>query len=67
MTASGDVGGFGVGAHLDWQLMATIDYTVDAGVVLHAGFRSLNFDEGLPRAGLTVNLYGPIVAATLRV
>jgi hypothetical protein len=26
LTAYGDVGGFGVGAHSDWQLLGTIDY-----------------------------------------
>jgi hypothetical protein len=26
LTAYGDVGGFGVGAHVDWQVMGTIEY-----------------------------------------
>jgi hypothetical protein len=42
-TADGDLGGFGVGAHFDWQLIGTIDYAVASGIELHAGFRSLNF------------------------
>jgi hypothetical protein len=31
LTAYGDVGGFGVGAHVDWQLIGTIDYTLALG------------------------------------
>src|SRR3954447_23207221 len=65
-TAYGDLGGFGVGAHFDWQLMGTIDYTIRPGLDLHAGFRSLNFSYGAPRANLNVNMYGPIISATLR-
>jgi hypothetical protein len=65
-TAYGDVGGFGIGAHIDWQLVGTIDYALQPGVDLHAGFRSLNFNVGAPRADFNVNMYGPIISATLR-
>ena len=65
-TASGDLGGFGVGAHFDWQLMGTIDYAMKPGLDLHVGFRSLNFSYGAPRANLNVNMYGPIISATFR-
>jgi len=66
LTAYGDVGGFGLGAHLDWQLIGTIDYAVASGVDLHAGFRSLNFNYGAPRADFNFNMNGPIIAATIR-
>src|SRR5262249_43520629 len=36
-TAYGDVGGFGVGANVDWQIVALIDYTVGPHLDLHAG------------------------------
>ncbi len=65
-TAYGDVGGFGVGAHVDWQLIGTIDYTVKPGIDMHVGFRSLNFTYGAPAAEFDVNMYGPIVSATFR-
>ena len=65
-TASGDLGGFGVGAHFDWQLVGTIDYAMRPGLDLHVGFRSLNFSYGAPRANLNVNMYGPIISATFR-
>lgn len=65
-TAYGDLGGFGIGAHFDWQLLGTIDYAMRPGVDLHAGFRSLNFSYGGPRANFNVNMNGPIISATFR-
>jgi hypothetical protein len=65
-TAYGDVGGFGVGAHIDWQLIGTIDYKVSSWVDLHAGFRSLNFTYSIPRAGADVEMKGPLFSATFR-
>ena len=68
LTAYGDVGGFGVGAHTDWQLLGTIDYTLNSSWNLHLGYRSLNFDitgsEG--RFGFNVHMRGPIFAGTFR-
>jgi hypothetical protein len=65
-TVYGDVGGFGLGADLDWQVIGTVDYAFKPGIDLHAGFRSLNFNQTVPRAGIDVNMYGPIIAATFR-
>jgi len=65
-TAYGDFGGFGVGAHFDWQLLGTIDYTLRPGLDLHAGFRSLNFSFGAQRANISMNMNGPIISATFR-
>ena len=65
-TAYGDLGGFGVGAHFDWQLLGTIDYALRPGLDLHAGFRSLNFSYGAPRANISMNMNGPIISATFR-
>jgi len=65
-TAYGAVGGFGVGAHTDWEVLGTIDYAANYWIDLHAGFRSLNFNYSFPRAGNTLNLYGPLIAATFR-
>jgi hypothetical protein len=68
LTAYGDVGGFGVGAHTDWQLLGTVDYTLSESCNLHLGYRSLNFDitgsEG--RFGFNVHMRGPIFAGTFR-
>lgn len=65
-TAYGDVGGFGLGANVDWQVIGTVDYAYRSWIDLQAGFRSLNFNYSLPRAGLDMHMYGPIIAATFR-
>ena len=68
LTGYGDVGGFGVGAHVDWQVLGTVDYTLSQSWDLHLGYRSLNFDitgsEG--RFGFNVHMRGPIFAGTFR-
>ena len=68
LTAYGDVGGFGVAAHTDWQVLGTIDYTLNQSWNLHLGYRSLNFNitgsEG--RFGFNVHMRGPIIAGTFR-
>jgi hypothetical protein len=68
LTAYGDVGGFGVGAHVDWQVLGTVDYAPNPWLNLQLGYRSLNFDitgsEG--RFGFNVHLRGPIIAGTFR-
>jgi hypothetical protein len=64
-TAYADVGGFGVGANVDWQIAALIDYTVGPHLDLHAGFRTLNFNYDGPRANFNVHLYGPIFSGTV--
>ena len=68
LTAYGDFGGFGVGAHTDWQVMGTVDYSLNPSLNLHLGYRSLNFNitgsEG--RFGFNVHMRGPIIAGTFR-
>jgi hypothetical protein len=69
LSAYGDVGGFGVGAHSDWQLVGTVDYTPTPWINLHLGYRSLNFDytaSGGFDLGYNVHMKGPILAATFR-
>jgi hypothetical protein len=68
LTGYGDVGGFGVGAHTDWQVLGTVDYSLSPSWDLHLGYRSLNFSitgtEG--RFGFDVHMRGPILAGTFR-
>ena len=68
LTAYGDVGGFGVGAHFDWQVLGTVDYSLSPSWNLQLGYRSLNFNitgsEG--RFGFNVHMRGPILAGTFR-
>ena len=69
LTAYGDVGGFGVAAHSDWQLSGTIDYTPSPWIDLHLGYRSLNFNyqaSGGLDLGFNVNMKGPMLNATFK-
>ena len=69
LNAYGDVGGFGVGAHSDWQLLGTIDYAPKPWLDLQLGYRTVNFNytasDGL-NLGFNVHMRGPILAATFK-
>ena len=69
LTAYGDVGGFGIGAHVDWQLIGTVDYALSPSWNLHLGYRSLNFNyqaSGGRNLGFNVHMRGPLLAGTFR-
>jgi len=68
LTSYGDVGGFGIGAHTDWQVLGTVDYTLSPSWNLHLGYRSLNFNiaGSQGRFGFDVHMRGPILAGTFR-
>jgi hypothetical protein len=66
LTAYGDLGGFGVGAHADWQLIGTVDYALNSWINLRVGYRSLNFNITGSTFGFNVHMRGPIFAGTFR-
>ena len=67
LTAYGDVGGFGVGAHVDWQVIGSLDYALKPWVALRLGYRSLNFNYTAANSiGFNVHMKGPLLAATFR-
>ena len=68
LTAYGDLGGFGVGAHTDWQVIGTVDYALNPWINLHLGYRSLNFNYSASDSnlGFNVHMRGPIFAGTFR-
>jgi len=69
LTASGDVGGFSLGAHSDWRLEGTIDYTPSPWIDLHLGYRSVNFNyqaSGGLDLGFNVHMKGPMLNATFK-
>jgi hypothetical protein len=69
LTAYGDVGGFGVSAHSDWQLLGTIDYAPNPWLNLQLGYRTVNFNytaSGGLNLGFDVHMKGPILAATFK-
>jgi len=66
LTAYGDVGGFGLAAHVDWQVSGTLDYALKSWVALRLGYRSLNVTASGTNLGYDVHLKGPILAASFR-
>ena len=68
LTAYGDLGGFGVGAHDDWQVIGTAEYAPNPWLNLRLGYRSLNFNyqAGGSNLGFNIHMKGPILAATFR-
>jgi hypothetical protein len=68
LTAYGDLGGFGLGAHTDWQVIGTVDYALNSWINLHLGYRSLNFNYSASDSnlGFNVHMRGPIIAGTFR-
>jgi hypothetical protein len=68
LTAYGDVGGFGIGAHTDWQVLGTVDYAPNPWLNLHLGYRSLNFSYSAENSnlGFNVHMRGPMFAGTFR-
>ena len=59
-------GDFGVAAHVDWQVVGTLDYTLEPWVALRLGYRSLNLTASGGDLGYNVHLRGPILGATFR-
>lgn len=66
LKAEGDVGGFGVGADLDWQALGAIQYQLNETITLEAGYRylSVDFDDG----GFLydVAMHGPLIGGSIR-
>jgi len=68
-TAYGDVGGFGLGAHSDWQLLGTVDYRPTPWLDLQLGYRSVNFNytaSGGLDLGFNTHMKGPVLAASFK-
>jgi len=64
-TAYGDVGGFGISAHVDWQFVGSIDYAARPGLDLHFGVRGMGFDKDTKASEVDVKILGPFLALTL--
>jgi hypothetical protein len=67
LTAYGDVGGFGIAAHSDWEIIGTLDYVWSPALSFDVGYRSLNISYTSTRPlGFNVHLKGPLLGLTLR-
>jgi hypothetical protein len=62
----GDIGGFGVGSHLSWQLQAMIDYELSRRWSLSGGWRHLDIDFDNNGFVFDAALDGPIIRAVYR-
>jgi hypothetical protein len=64
--AEADVGGFGAGANIDWQVLGTLQYQYNDRVTLEAGYRYLAIDYDNDGFLLDVALQGPVIGAKIR-
>lgn len=62
LQAQGDIGGFGVGADLQWELVGRVGYTVSDRVTAAAGWRHLAVKADRGGLDIDLNLTGPFVA-----
>jgi len=62
--AYGDVGGFGVGTKLSWQLIGALDYQMNQSINLKLGYRYLQAD--LEKQDATIKIGGPFLAMSYR-
>jgi hypothetical protein len=66
LKAEGDVGGFGLGADLDWQALGVIQYEVDESLMLEAGYRYLAVDYDNGGLLIDIAMHGPIIGGSIR-
>lgn len=65
-TVVGDIGGFGAGSELTWQLIGTVDYRINDWITLRAGYRHLQMETSRRGNELDISLSGPIIGTTFR-
>lgn len=62
----GDLGGFGVGADLSWQMLGTVQYEISERWRLAAGWRHFSAKQSKNDWDVHMKLDGPILGATYR-
>lgn len=65
-TAYGDVGGFGVGSEFTWQVMATLDWSINDRLSVSAGYRHVHIDYEKSNSTIGMEMSGPIIGASYR-
>ena len=66
LQAEGDVGGFGLNADIEWQVVGTLQYQLNDSISLEAGYRYLAVDYDDGGFLFDVALHGPIIGASFR-
>jgi opacity protein-like surface antigen len=64
--AEGDVGGFGVGSDLDWQVLGALQYQLNDSITLEAGYRYLSVDYDKDGFLFDMAMQGPIIGGSIR-
>jgi hypothetical protein len=62
----GDVGGFGAGSELSWQVLGGIGVQAARWLDLQVGYRALGFEYQGGRGTQEITTHGPIMGATIR-
>ena len=62
----GDVGGFGAGSELSWQVLGGIGVQAARWLDLQVGYRALGFEYQGGRGSQEITTHGPIMGATIR-
>ena len=65
-TALGDIGGFGVGSDLTWQILVTVGYQFDERWSVQGGWRHLSIDKEVNGRDVELDLGGPVLGFTVR-
>ena len=63
---SGDVGGFGVGSELTYQVLGTVGWSFADDWALSAGYRYLFVDKDFDGQDIKFQIHGPVVGVTYR-
>jgi opacity protein-like surface antigen len=68
LTAAGivDIGGFGAGSELTWEIFAGLDYAISERLSANAGFRYMSIDYEAGKADIKMEQYGPMLGMTVR-
>lgn len=66
VTFAADVGGFGAGSDLSYQLLGTLDYQKNERLTLRAGYRVLSVDYNDGGFVYDITMQGPVIGMTYR-
>ncbi len=66
LTGYADIGGFGAGSRLTYQLLATVDWNATNWLTVSAGYRQIAFEFENGGGKLNLTLGGPILGASFR-
>jgi hypothetical protein len=61
----GDVGGFGAGSDLSWQVLGAVGVQVSHWCDVELGYRALGFDYQPGRTNQEITMHGPIIGAVI--